>query len=176
MRTDESADLFFECLFIKASKYEFFESLIIKASKYEFFECLIIKASKYAFFECLIIKASKYEFFECLISKASKYEFINDPVLNRKREHPNYKSLVNYFQVDGQWSKAASHHPVSPKEDFRVEYFEALDLWIVSIKTRFDQPSFNSLLNLESFLLQSIEGQEVDEEIIKYLSEPMVMI
>ena len=42
---------------------------------------------------------------------------------------------------------------------------------IVSIKTRFDQTSFNSLLNLKSFLLQSIEGQEVDEEIIKYISE-----
>ena len=52
-----------------------------------------------------------------------------------------------------------------------MKYFEALDLLIVLIKTRFDQPSFKSLLNLESFLLQSIEGQEVDEEIIKYLSE-----
>ena len=27
-------------------------------------------------------------FYESLIIKASKYEFINDPVLNRKREHP----------------------------------------------------------------------------------------
>ena len=111
-------------------------------------------------------------FYTSVVIKASKHKFIAEPVLGRKRKHPNYKLLTGYFQVDGHSSNAVSHHPVSPKEDFRVKYFEALDLLIVSIKTRFDQPSFKALLNMESFLLQSLETNRViDEKIIQYISE-----
>ena len=45
-------------------------------------------------------------FYECVSVKASKHEFTSSPALSRKREHPNYKSLDSYFQVDGnQWDQ-----------------------------------------------------------------------
>ena len=34
------------------------------------------------------------------------------------------------------------HHSNIPKDDFRVKYFEALDLIMTFKHTRFDQPSF----------------------------------
>ena len=51
-----------------------------------------------------------------------------------KAKTPNYKSLDNYFQVDGISMGLDGHH--------RVKYFEALDLIMASICFRFDQPSF----------------------------------
>ena len=63
------------------------------------------------------------------------------------------------------------------KDDFRAEgdiseHFEALDLIMASIRTKFNQSSFIAFSNLESYLIQSVKGQGmVDEEIVKYIRE-----
>ena len=53
------------------------------------------------------------------------------------------------------------YHSNLPKDDFRVKYFEALDLIMVSIRTRFDQPSFIAFSNFESYLIQSVKSGEI---------------
>ena len=73
--------------------------------------------------------------YECVLVKVSKHEFILDPVLSRKRKHPNYKSLDSYFQVDGQPMLSERHCLNLPKVGLRVRYFEALDLIMVSLRT-----------------------------------------
>lgn len=81
-------------------------------------------------------------FYECISVKALNHEFILNIALSRKRKHSNYKLLDNYFPIDGKSSLREGHHSNFPKDDFRVKYFEALDLVMAPIRTRFDQPSF----------------------------------
>ena len=81
-------------------------------------------------------------FYECISVKPSKHEFISNTALSRKRKHPNGKSLDSYLQVNGKLMGSAGHHSNLPPDNFRVKYFEALDLIMPDIRTRFDQPSF----------------------------------
>ena len=92
-------------------------------------------------------------FFKNVKEKAANHSFINEPILSRKRKALNYKSLNDFFFVEGQSSKAQPHFPSSLKEHYRAIFFEVLYLIINSIQNRFDQPSFKVLLNLESLLI-----------------------
>ena len=92
-------------------------------------------------------------FFETAKQKAANHNF--EPILPRKRKSTNYKSLNDFFIVEGQSSKAQPYVPSSSKEHYRTIFFEVLDLIINSIQSRFDKPSFKSFLNLEFFLIQA---------------------
>ena len=74
---------------------------------------------------------------------------MSDPVLPRRRNIPAR------FAVGTE----AGHHPASPKELFRQQYFECLDLIIVFIKDRFDQHSIHTLKNLDNLLLKSARNK-----------------
>ena len=64
-------------------------------------------------------------FFETVLKKSSTHDFINDPVLPRKRKkNPNYRSLNEYFTVEGHSNTSQVHHSLSPKEHFRIIYIE----------------------------------------------------
>ena len=94
-------------------------------------------------------------FFETVKQKAANHNFISEPILPRKRRFPNYKSLNDFFVVEGQSSEALPYFPSSSKKHYRAIFFEVLDLIINSIQRRFDQPSFKVFLNLESLLIQA---------------------
>ena len=94
-------------------------------------------------------------FFETVKHKAANHNFICEPILPRKRKSPNYKSLNDFFIVEGQSSKAQPYFSSPSKEHYRAIFFEVLDLIVNSIRSRFDQPSFNVFLNLESLLIQA---------------------
>lgn len=104
-------------------------------------------------------------FYETTKQKAEKHQFIEPPTLPRKRKMPNYKTLEQYFNVDGLSKGSASHHPSDTKEYFRGIYFEVLDTITSVIKDRFDQPSFEAYATIESLLLKSIEGCCITNEI-----------
>ena len=93
-------------------------------------------------------------FFETVKQKAANHYFICELILPRKRKSRNYKSLNDFFIVEGQSQKAQPYFPSSSKEH-RAIFFEVLDLIINSIQRRFGQPSFKVLLNLESLLIQA---------------------
>ena len=86
--------------------------------------------------------------------KAANHNFINELILPRKRKPPNYKSLNDFFIVEGQSLKAQPYFPSLSKEHYRAIFFKVLDLIINSIQSRFDQLSFKVFLNLESLLIQ----------------------
>lgn len=51
------------------------------------------------------------------------------------------------------------------KDYFKQIYFEALDIIISAVKDCFEQPSYKSFLQLESFLLKAINGENFETEL-----------
>ena len=105
------------------------------------------------------------------MKKASKFGFINEPVLSRKRENPNYITSDKHFVIKGNTSKREAYYPTTPKEHYRSIYFDILDIMISSIKTLFEQPSFKLFSALESLLLEALYSSEVSEETEKLVSK-----
>ena len=117
----------------------------------------------------LLTSFSKY-----VSKKASTFDFIEDAVLPRKRKNPNYKTLNDYFRVEGRSESACSepYHPTTVKEHYRGMYYDVLDVIINSIKDRFDQESFQTFSSIESFLLESVnlpveQNQQLEDFISK---------
>ena len=104
----------------------------------------------------------RYENFYKTVLKTEKlHQFVNPPTLKRKRRAPNY-SILQF--VEGSYQSEEAHHPSSPKENYRTIYYEALDCLINSLKERFTQPSFVAYDMLESFLLKSLDGEDIENE------------
>ena len=109
-------------------------------------------------------------FYKYVVINAGKQ--VNCPTnVAEKRKRPDYQSLINFFQVDGYETNVEEHYVQSPDEFYCVIYFEALDLIISSIKSRFNQPSFKAFLNLESFLLESLSVNNVNPELIDFIKQ-----
>lgn len=85
---------------------------------------------------------------------------VDNPVLPRKRKCPRRFD-------DGT---AVGEHPASPKVFFRQQYFEALDLIISCLKSRFEQPGYNVYKNLQELLLKAINRQNFEPE-LQYVSQ-----
>ena len=80
---------------------------------------------------------------------------VDEPVLPRKRKCPER------FEV----GTAGGVHPASPKIHFLQQYYEALDLIINCIKSRFDQPGYNTYKHLQELLFKAIKGDEFETEL-----------
>ena len=104
----------------------------------------------------------RYEnFYETVLKTAKLHQFVNPPTLKRKRRAPNY-SILQF--IEGSYQSEEAHHPSSPTENYRTIYYDALDCLINSLKERFTQPSFVAYDMLESFLLKSLDGEDVENE------------
>ena len=110
-------------------------------------------------------------FYNTIMKKATRYQFIESALLPRKRKRPNYKTIQQHFQIDGYKEGTEAHHPATPEDHYRCIYFDVLDVITSSIKTRFDQPSFEAFLKLESFLLQSINDTSIKDEVVTFLND-----
>ena len=55
--------------------------------------------------------------------------------------------------------------PATPKELYRRKYFEILDLAVMSITERFDQPGFKIYSKIEQLLFKACSGKEHDSEL-----------
>ena len=55
------------------------------------------------------------------------------------------------------------HHSNLPKDDFRVKYFEALNLIIASMRTRFDQPRLIAFSLIKS---NQLKGQGIVKKLL----------
>ena len=95
-------------------------------------------------------------FFESILKKTSNVHFIDGPILPRKRRRPSYKTMKEYFVVEGNLKEGKAYNPMSPKEHFRGIYHEDLGDMVNSIKHRFEQPRYKIFSCLESFLLEII--------------------
>lgn len=69
------------------------------------------------------------------------------PAIPRKRKVPKR------FQV----GNAEDSFPVTVKEVYRPQYFEALDLAVTGIQERFDHPGYHVLQNIEDLLIKALQ-------------------
>ena len=86
---------------------------------------------------------------------------MNPPTWKRKQRAHDY-SILQF--VEGSYQSEEAHHPSSPKENYRTIHYEALDCLINLLKERFTQPSFVVYDMLESFLLKSLDGEDIENE------------
>ena len=99
--------------------------------------------------------------YDLCLKEIQKIEFIEEPVLKRKRKEPKY-SLLHY--LEGNESRSEAHHPTTPRDHYRKQFYQAFDVLISSVRDRFDQPSFFVFENLESLLIKTLKGEETSAE------------
>ncbi len=80
---------------------------------------------------------------------------INDPILPRRRKHPGR------FE-DGEGPHAFDQ---TPKDMYRKIYFEALDLLIQCIGTRFNQPGYQAYCCLQKLLIKAGNQEDFSSEL-----------
>ena len=102
-------------------------------------------------------------FYETTVRKAEKHDFIKEPSLARKpRKEPNY-SILQY--LDGNASGVANCTHATAQDHFRRIYFEAIDCMILALSERFSKPCIDAFANMETLLLKSIAGEEINDEL-----------
>ena len=94
-------------------------------------------------------------FYDTLLLKAEKFDFVEQPCLPRNKKAPKKIEV----------GSGSSWYPETPRVFYRRIYFEALDLIISAISHRFDQPSFQTCLNLENVILKTIRSEDVEQEL-----------
>ncbi len=96
-----------------------------------------------------------FDLFWQKVEKTKDQLDVDEPQLARRRKVPRRYELGN----------APAEFAVSPKEEYRRVYFEALDLAVTSIRSRFDQKGFKTFSNVEQLLFKACGGQCFDEEL-----------
>ena len=97
-------------------------------------------------------------FFESVVQKAGKHHHVEGPSVSRKRKTPNY-SILQY--VHGYQSSSKDHQPSTPEQQYRVIYYEAINLFVCSLKERFHQPTYQVYVSLENILICGIHDKEI---------------
>ena len=67
--------------------------------------------------------------------------------------------------LEGYKSRSEAHHPITPRDHSRKQFYQAIDVLISSVRDRFNQPSFLVFENLESLLIKTLKGEETSAEI-----------
>ena len=80
---------------------------------------------------------------------------VDEPQLARRRKVPRR------FEQ----GSAPAEYALTPKDEYRRVYFEALDLAVTSIRSRFDQKGFKIFSNLEQLLLKACGRQSLKDEL-----------
>jgi len=103
---------------------------------------------------------SSFILFWDLVEEKSQSLNIGAPRLPRQRKRP----------ARFEYGHASAEFTSDPKDYYKRIYYEALDLIIMSIMERFDQPGYALYSNLEQLLLKSVKHEDYEEE-LKSVSE-----
>ena len=101
--------------------------------------------------------------YDLYLKEIKKLHFIEDPVLKQKRKAPNY-TLINYF-VEGYKSTSEAYYPDNPRDNYRQQFYQAIDVLTFSVRYHFDQPSFLVFEQLEKLLLKALKGEDISSEL-----------
>ncbi len=93
-------------------------------------------------------------FWSNILLRQQKLE-VGDPVLPRKRRPPAKLSL----------GSATPYYPSTPKQYYRQQYYEALDLITSFITNRFDQIGMKTISALEDLLVKSARKESFETEL-----------
>ena len=107
-------------------------------------------------------------FFDTVMKEASAHDKIDDPELTRKRRKPNYSILQH---IEGYDSAADAYHPSTPYDRYREIYLEAIDVFLSSLKERFEQPTYKIYASIENWLLSPINSDELFTDGLEILKE-----
>ena len=105
--------------------------------------------------------------YDLRLKETERIQSINPTSLKRKRKYPNY-SILQY--VEGWQSKGQSHLPDSPRDHYRQENYNVIEVLTSSLRDRFDQPSFLVFQNLESLMIKAIKDENFSCE-LKFVKE-----
>ena len=86
---------------------------------------------------------------------------VNDPIVPRKRKVPK-RLEIGAGTVD--------YMPPTSKSLYRQQYYEALDLIINCVRSRFKQPGYNTYKNLQELLFKAIKGEDFQPE-LEFISQ-----
>ena len=73
---------------------------------------------------------------------------------------PHRKNIPNRYVI----GKAAGEHPENVEEEYRRQYFAALDSIIICIKERFEQKDYEMYATLEQLLIKAILCESFEED------------
>ena len=76
---------------------------------------------------------------------------------------PLRKSISSRYMI----GKTAGEHPENVEEEYRRQYYAALDGVITCIKERFEQKDYEMYPTLEQLLVKAILGESFEEELQK---------
>ena len=93
------------------------------------------------------------------VDQIKEFPFVEKPVLKRKRKAPNY-SIPQHVEGYNS-SETSSHHPESPRDHYRVLFYEAVDALVSSVQERFNQPSFLIFEQLESLFIKTLNVKKL---------------
>ena len=108
-------------------------------------------------------------FFDCASKMTASHKFIEEAELGRRKRKPNY-SILHY--LDGCESTPASHDPAIPRNHYRQVLFDVVDVFVSSLKERFEQESYNIYASIENLPLCAINCDEVFTEGLEVLKTP----
>ena len=94
--------------------------------------------------------------------RSKKIPTIQAPFLKRNRKYPKYSIL---HHAEGWQSKSQGHHPNSPCDHYRQEFYNAVDVLLSSVCDHFDQPSFLVFEKLESLLVKVLKSEDFSCEL-----------
>ena len=85
--------------------------------------------------------------YDVAVKERKNTPFVEEPVLKEKRKVTKY-SILNF--VKGYSSTSPAHHPVSPRDQYQEQYYQAIDVLVFSVNDHFDN---HLLLYLRSWNL-----------------------
>ena len=94
-------------------------------------------------------------FWEKLEKDRDSFE-VGSPVVPRKRKVPQR------FEIG---TSAVDNQPTTSKILYRQQYYEALDLITNCVRSRFEQPGYNTYKNLQELLFKAIKGEDFQPEL-----------
>lgn len=100
-------------------------------------------------------KDDNFELFWQKVEKARDQLNVDEPRLARRRKTPKRLEV----------GSAPAEFAASPKDEYRRVYFEALDLAVTSIHSRFDQKGYKIFSNVEQLMLKACCGQSFSNEL-----------
>ncbi len=98
---------------------------------------------------------SKFQLFWQRVCMEAQHFDVSKPCLPRRRKVPR-----RFEDGEAEGSFAAT-----PEMHYRRIYFEALDLIVMCISTRFDQPGYRVYSNVQNLILKVIKGVEYKVEL-----------
>ena len=115
-------------------------------------------------FQSLRFEESFESFCNAVLKKIKELPFLSEPKLPRQRRAPDY-SIISHFTSSSSNKQSDAYHVSTPRDYYRVIYYQALDSSITSLEERLAQPCFKAYENLESLLLKSLSNKSIVNEI-----------